>query len=332
MLGQTHLPFHVETGNPPLTALDLFSGIGGLSLGFRGAGFAVTGVDSEELAGLAFEGNRIGEFIHADLGRERVDTDVSVIIGGPPCRPWSAVNQQRRGKRHDDFMLLERFFAHLTASRPSAFLMENVPPLRGDPEYTRLCRELRWRGYSISAQVLRYSAFGAATARKRLFTVGFRDSLRWTGDEFFERLACKRAPARTVRGAIQWLENAPRGTLPDHEWSEYRTIHRYVEHYETGKYGWAKLAWDSPAPSFGSIGKTYILHPSSGTPGFAPRVLSVREALSIMGFEPDFAFPPNSGLQKRYRMVANAVSPIISRACATVLRDMFAGSSAVQRA
>jgi DNA (cytosine-5)-methyltransferase 1 len=326
--GQFALPFRAEAGER-LAVLDLFAGTGGLSLGFVATGFCVTGVDTEPTSARLFEANEIGELVLADLHRERILRDVPVVVGGPPCRPWSIVNMQRRGSTHEDHVLIEHFFAHLHAIRPQAFLMENVPPLRSDPIYHRLTADLRRRGYSIDAQVLQYSDFGTATTRKRLFTVGFLDSLPWAASEFFRRLHRLRRPASTVRDAIGWLAGRPRDSVPDHQWSDGRTIGdpRYIERYRTGKYGWKRLAWDAPAPSFGSVSKTYILHPDSDPERPDPRVLSVREVLSIMGFARSFRFPERTPLSLRYRMAANAVSPVVSANCATVLREMIWGGS-----
>ena len=99
--------------------------------------------------------------------------------------------------------------------------------------------------------------------------------------------------------------------------------HEVHRTHRSGKYGWKRLAWDAPALSFGSVSKTYILHPDSDPERPEARVLSVREVLSIMGFGRSFRFPEHTPLSLRYRMAANAVSPVFSADCATVLRVMI---------
>lgn len=323
-------------GSPPsasLEVLDLFAGIGGLSLGFREAGFTVTGVDLEQMAGATFELNELGRYVLKNLKTEMVDVSVPIVIGGPPCRPWSIVNLQKRGVAHEDHVLLERFFDHLLHIQPQVFLMENVPPIVGDPDYTRLVNRMRADGYGVTSEVIRYSHFGAATTRRRLFTVGFRNSEPEIAKEFFNRLRRRHIPqATTVHGAIAWLKNRPKGSFPDHHWSDVRTIEKYAERYRTGQFGWKKLDWKAPAPSFGSIAKTYILHPSSGDDDFPARVLSVREVLAIMGFPETFRFPVGAALHSRYRMVANSVSPIVATQCALVIKEMIGATRPIDTA
>ena len=61
-----------------------------------------------------------------------------------------------------------------------------------------------------------------------------------------------------------------KGEIQDHDYPNFRTIEKYRKYYETGKYGWYKLEWEKPAPSFGNVTKTYILHPSSWNNGTPP--------------------------------------------------------------
>lgn len=326
---QMRLPFgwpdRPESGG--LEALDLFTGIGGIALGFQAAGFSVTGVDCEELSAATYEENAIGKHVLADLSEGRlVKGEFDVIVGGPPCRPWSAMNLQRRGESHEDYHLLEAFFRHIAELRPYVFLMENVPPVAGDKKYLELLTQLVTCGYSIDRRIIRYSDFGAATARRRLFTVGIRDSSSWTATDFFTSLAAQySATAKTVKEAIGWLQHHQRGDFPDHEWSRLTSIGNYEERYRTGRFGWKQLLWNRPAPSFGSISKTYILHPESGVGDFPVRVLSVREVLSIMSFSRTFRFPESAPLGARYRMAANAVSPAVAEMCARIIRSILSG-------
>jgi DNA (cytosine-5)-methyltransferase 1 len=125
-----------------------------------------------------------------------------------------------------------------------------------------------------------------------------------------------------VKDAIWKLREKKRNEIPDHVWPELKTIDKYRHYYATGKYGWYILKWNEPAPSFGNVMKTYILHPDSFN-GQSTRVISVREALLVMGFDNSFRFPQDLGLGARYQMIVDAVSPVFSYAAARVSKDLL---------
>ena len=121
----------------------------------------------------------------------------------------------------------------------------------------------------------------------------------------------------TVKDAIFDIDNKYKRGENDHQWPNFTTIHKYEEYYRTNKFGWYKLKWDDPAPSFGNVMKTYTLHPNG------KRVVSVREVMSIMGFPETFKFPEKMGHTKKYQMVADVVSPIFSEVCANIIKEMI---------
>jgi DNA (cytosine-5)-methyltransferase 1 len=298
--------------------------MGGLSLGFARSGFRITGYDINPRVAQIFSLNAVGEAVVADLSgegcalRPRDLRDAAVVAGGPPCRPWSCLNLRNRRSEHPDYPLLGAFFRTVRAVEPDAFILENVPGLARDPAFVEHMTQIR-AGYDVNWRIIRYSDFGAATARHRLIAVGFRKGPGGNRAElFFERLSGLRSPPRTVMDAIRGFAGIPRGGFPDHEWPELPSIKNYREKYRTRRFGWYRLDPDRPAPSFGNVLKTYILHPLA-----ASRVISVREAMAIMGFPEDFRFPPGMGMKPRYQMVSDAVSPVFSQACARVMLELL---------
>lgn len=310
-----------------LSVLDLFAGMGGMSLGFSRAGFKVLGVDVQQWTAPVFEHNAIGEVRTRDLATEGVFVDATVVTGGPPCRPWSAINTRLRREDHPDQPLLGRYYEHVLAILPAVFLMENVPAVQADPAYQMWWRRMQREGYSMGCDLFTYASYGAATARQRLFTIGIRNS-RTGALEFLTRMRARRCIAATVGDAIKHLRHQPAGSPPDHVWPDLKTIGSYAERYETGQYGWRRLTMEEAAPSFGNVTKTYVLHPDSAPDDPAARVLSVRELLLIMGFGESFSFPPAVPLTVQYQMLADCVSPIFSRVTAEVIRDMLVKSAA----
>jgi DNA (cytosine-5)-methyltransferase 1 len=299
--------------------LDLFCGAGGLAAGFKQAGFEITGVDNSESAGQTFEANSYGKFFNVDLSKQIVRGDYEVVIGGPPCKPWSSVNITKRDRLHNDYHLLARFFRHIELNEPQVFLMENVPPVANTEIFTKLTRRLSTRfGYSIQSSIVAYSDYGAPTKRHRLIVFGDREH---EAAAFFKNLSTHMHEAATVRDVIWNLRKKAKGEAPDHIWPDLKTISKYLPYYASGKFGWYILKWDAPAPSFGNIMKTYILHPDAFD-GIPARVISIREALLIMGFPERFRFPDGLGLGERYQLVADSVSPVFSSQAARVLKKI----------
>ncbi|MHB8360033.1 MAG: DNA cytosine methyltransferase, partial [Thermoplasmataceae archaeon] len=265
--------------------LDLFSGIGGLSHGFSNNGFNVTGVDRSERTGLVYQIFASPNFIHADLGYELISGEYDVVVGGPPCRPWSPVNLYRRSEVHRDYRLVERFVKHVENIRPRVFIMENVPALRSDKGFGIQMDRISKLGYSVETTFVKYSDYGAPTSRKRLIAVGLLDG---PADQFVDGLKKFTKPPKLLKDTIGEYRYNEMGNPEDHVWPNLKTISKYAEKYRTGKYGWRILDWNSPAPSFGNVMKTYILPPDSDPMSPDARVVSVLEVSRIMGFNHGF--------------------------------------------
>ena len=289
--------------------LDLFSGIGGFSSGFSKNGFDVIGADESERAGLVYQIFASPSFIRADLGKEMIKGNFDVIIGGPPCKPWSPVNLSRRSAIHRDYHLVERFMDHVAKNKPKVFIMENVPTLRSDGVFGSQLARIAEKGYSVYTTFVKYSDYGASTSRRRLIAVGL---LNGNAEYFMQDLKKFSKPPKLLRNTIKKFRYNERGIPRDHVWPNLKTISKYAEKYATGKYGWKILDWDSPAPSFGNVMKTYILPPDSDPLSPEARVISVLEVSRIMGFNHGFVFPDGMYIGERYQMLVDAVSPIFS--------------------
>ncbi|MHA1409540.1 MAG: DNA cytosine methyltransferase [Candidatus Odinarchaeia archaeon] len=287
---------------------DLFCGMGGLSYGFAQNGYSVIGYDINKYSEEIYNLNNIGNVKTRDLFSGYIDEEPEIVIGGPPCKPWSSINLQKRGNNHKDYKLLDVFFKNVVKIQPNAFLMENVLPIRNDLIYNS------WIGflsinYSISNKIIQYSDYGAPTKRRRLFTAGFKNQ---NAKEFFSLLEEYKEPPKSVGDVIKKYEKLKKNEYPDHIWPNYTTIEKYKNKYESGKFGWYILEYNKPALSFGNITKTYTLHPLAWTDQYELRVISVREAMAIMGFNDNFVFPSDMGHTIKYQMVADVVSPIFS--------------------
>lgn len=174
---------------PPLTALDVFAGAGGLSLGFEQAGFVpALGVDSDERAVKAYATNFPDAALVADVcgvsGSDLLDAagldSCTVLIGGPPCAAFSVGGL---GRRDDERRGLVAEFARLIREvNPRYFVMENVPGIlmSGAREIAEgFRRDMLRASYDVCEPWLLDAAnFGVPQRRRRVFIVGARRGLQ----------------------------------------------------------------------------------------------------------------------------------------------------------
>ena len=169
-----------------LTALDLFAGAGGLSLGLVRAGFEVVGaVDVWEPAVASYRRNFAHQAIRADIAEltaeqmwDRIGSPprpLDLVVGGPPCQGFSI---QRIGPDADDRNALVLEFARLVGElAPRAFLMENVTGLvgrRGSGLLARFVAAVEAQGYSVDRTVVDAADFGVPQRRRRVIIYGWR--------------------------------------------------------------------------------------------------------------------------------------------------------------
>lgn len=166
-----------------LPALSLFSGGGGLDLGFQRAGFQhAASYDTLEAAGETLRANRPAWTVQsgADGDVRGVDWssyrgEVAVLHGGPPCQPFSVAGRQRG--QADERNMLPEFVRAVTTLEPLAFVCENVPALVG-PKFAPYLQEAfvapLSRSYAITRFKLSAHDFGVPQMRNRVFFVGFR--------------------------------------------------------------------------------------------------------------------------------------------------------------
>lgn len=203
--------------------IDLFSGAGGLTLGFVSRRFcggyeSVLAIDHDSSAAATHAANFEGRSVCANIeewvqshGIPRAD----VVVGGPPCQGFSLLNKNRTGDKRRE--LWEPFLEVADRSRAKVFVMENVAELLRSPELAAIRRRASKFGFSTAAAVLNAADYGTPQIRKRTFVIGCRGRARLPIE--FPPPPTHADPAagiglppwRTVRDAIEDLP-PPRGT------------------------------------------------------------------------------------------------------------------------
>jgi DNA (cytosine-5)-methyltransferase 1 len=335
-----------------LLAVSLFSGAGGLDVGFHAAGFKThLAVELDETACRTLKANRTyapkhvwqrpiedvtDRELRACVGRKKID----IVIGGPPCQPFSKSGFWASGelRRFDDpraRTTFTNFVRVMRVLRPRAFLLENVAGLAladRDEGLRYLERGLADLGYRITRTILNAADFGVPQSRERLFMIGVRG--RDTRTRFTFPLprfgvdggephrtawdALSDAPvidadATRVRG--RWGDLLP--TIPEGQ--------NYLHHTARGGghelFGWRtrywafllKLAKDRPS-------WTITAQPAQANGPFhwENRRLSRRELARLQTFPDDYSF--EGSLDDAQRQIGNAVPPLLAEALAREIR------------
>jgi DNA (cytosine-5)-methyltransferase 1 len=156
------------------TVADLFCGAGGLSTGFRDAGFDVVHAIDHDAAAVRTYNANVGR--HAVLGEvteEAEVPDVAVIAGGPPCQGFSSAGLRRAGDARNT--LVSCFAQVVARKRPLAFVFENVEGFLTAEDGTRvleLLRPLVAAGYRVRLAKVNAANYGVPQHRKRVIAVG----------------------------------------------------------------------------------------------------------------------------------------------------------------
>jgi len=252
-----------------LKVLDLYSGLGGLSLGVAIA------LRPKEIVGLEINKNAVDTY-NLNLARYNAKSfrqdvlqwepkgNYDLIIGGSPCEPFSIANPKRKGEKHPLFPTLKRFYDIVLELEPQAFIHENVKGLlspRHRSIYEGQVRRLKDR-YLIANGILNSADFGVPQKRYRLITVGIHRSLGKTpslptpthSEKPVVTIFGTMLTWLTLREAIQDIMNIPPTTADILRQEQVERIKR--ERENTKGIHWGKMVFpddlDKPARTISS--------------------------------------------------------------------------------
>ncbi|MDG6221914.1 MAG: DNA cytosine methyltransferase [Candidatus Bathyarchaeota archaeon] len=329
--------------------VSLFSGCGGLDLGFTNAGFdLVYANDNDKKVWETFEKNHTITIDKRSLFDIRSDEipDSDGIIGGPPCQSWSLAGAMR-GIKDDRGKLFHEYIRVLKDKQPSFFLAENVPGIVSRThidEFNIILSNFSKLGYNVSYKVLDARNYGVPQERRRVLIVGYRKEF---GKRFIfpspthTKIAGntidgkKTPPWRTLEDAIGDLPNPVSAKAKNHA-NEFLEIPNHE--YMLGSFSTIFMSrnrrkeWTDQSYTIQAGGRHAPLHPSSTemvklekdkwdfkTDNPFYRRFSVRECARIQTFPDDFVFYYKN-VADGYKMVGNAVPVKLAEAIANKIR------------
>lgn len=324
--------------------IDLFSGAGGLTLGFKQAGFEpVLAVEKEEDFARTYATNFGTHVISRDLGEILAEGGINiradVVIGGPPCQGFSNLTGNKTG---DPRRVMWRYFMDVVESSGcKVFVCENVPNFLRSAEGAALIDRARRMGFEIgekSAGTLLASDFGVPQNRRRAFILGSRlgplELPLPTGERQTVKQALKGIPAQpthsdlirepaigpelhfgrksTETSKLRYSLVPPGGNRFDlQRAAPHLTPPCWIKKTAGGTDLFGRLDWDGPARctircEFYKPEKGRYLHPSEDRP------ITHWEAARLQTFPDDFRW---CGTKiKIAAQIGNAVPPLLARA------------------
>ena len=300
-----------------MKVVSLFSGAGGLDLGFTQSGHEVVWandlyVDATRTYALNL-GNHI---VCADI--RSVDNgsipDCDIVVGGFPCQGFSVANTARR-ESDERNVLYRELLRVVSGKRPPFFLAENVKgllSLSGGAVFSLILSDFSALGYRVTSKVLNAADFGVPQRRERVIIVGVREDLDY--EYVFPHVT--HSLHASVPNTLPWvtaseaLDGLPDpdfpNTIPNHVYSRYKLeFNGYLGHRVVDP--------DMPCPTVTARGDdrggvVVLPHPDGS------RRMTCRELACIQSFPMDFVFLGTKS--SVYRQIANAVPPRLAKALA----------------
>lgn len=328
-----------------MKVISLFSGAGGLDLGFEKAGFEIAMANEyDKTIWDTYEKNHKAPLIKGDIRNIKESdfpSDIDGIIGGPPCQSWSEAGSLRgindsRGQLFFDYIRI------LKDKKTKFFLAENVSGMlanRHSEAVQNILGMFNECGYNVSVTLVNASDYGVPQDRKRVFYIGFRNDLN-VKFQFPSPTTASSESKKTLKDAIWDLDGKEIPALSKNKTNGKLEILNHE--YFIGAYSTIFMSrnrvrsWNEPAFTVQASGRQCQLHPQApkmekiglnkcqfveGKENLYRR-LTVRECARVQGFPDDFEFIYQD-IDDGYKMVGNAVPVELARIVAEAIREQI---------
>lgn len=297
--------------------LDLFAGCGGLALGFESQGFETIGYEMDEDCCCTYNRNLIGKCKKVVLSPDYKFPKADVIIGGPPCQPFSVIGEQNGNSDPRDGF--PTFISAIETVMPKIWLFENVRGMqyKNKSYFGEVLHSLSKIGYNVEHRLLNASDFGVPQKRERIFVVGHKDAFRFPEKER------RKVSSGEALGDLAF-------TAPSE--SKFLTpgMDLYIAKYEKASYCINPRDLNLKKPS-----RTLTCRNLAAPTGDMMRIklpdgrrrrLLIREAARLQSFPDSFEFCGNE--ESIFYQIGNAVPPLLSYALAGSIRKYIESGSA----
>lgn len=309
--------------------ISLFSGCGGLDLGFEKAGFKVAFANEFdktiwETFKLNHPDTKLIEGDIRNIKEEDFPEEVDGIIGGPPCQSWSEAGSLR-GIKDERGQLFFEYIRILKNKKPKFFLAENVSGMLADRHSEAVKHILNLfeeAGYDVSLTMVNAKDYGVAQERKRVFYIGFRKDLNINFS--FPKGSTEDDDKKITLKDIIW--DLQETAVPAGEKNHHNPLAINNNEYFTGSYSPIFMSrnrvkgWEEQAFTVQASGRQCQIHPQAPkmikvgkndcrfAEGYENlyRRMTIREVARIQGFPDTFKFIYNN-TNDAYKMIGNAV-------------------------
>ncbi len=344
----------ITKNSPPIEAIDLFCGAGGLSHGLSARGILVkAGIDIDPHCEYAFTANhKKAKFLLKDISKVTGEEltkfwskkSIRLLAGCAPCQPFSSYANTKTNTDSEKWGLLYEFARLIKETTPDLVTMENVPRLAHEMPFAEFLEVLRSLKYNVAHGVLNAADYGAAQSRKRIVLIASRIGAvslpepthpgkeKWVSvqKKIGKLLPLKAGetdpddPLHTASALSPLNLKRIRASSQGGTWRDWpKSLVAECHKKESGKHSagvYGRMEWNKPAPTMTTLCNGYgngrFGHPEQD------RAISLREAALFQSFPKNYKFvKPGSLVQTRpiAKLIGNAVPPKLGEAVAKSL-------------